>query len=111
LAGWSALATTDIVVQSTTGIGEIENQGFLLDAPVPNPASEVTQVNFTLPRAAQLTLTVVDMLGRPVAQRTRNYTAGAQVENINVSNLPNGTYFILLDAEGSRLLQKLVVSK
>jgi hypothetical protein len=53
----------------------------------------------------------VDMLGRPVAQRTRNYTAGAQVENINVSNLPNGTYFILLDAEGSRLLQKLVVSK
>ncbi len=110
LNGWSALTTTDIVVMGTTGVGEVENSGLLLDAPVPNPAFNSTRVNFTLPQTAEVTLTIVDMLGRPLARRSRNYTAGEQFETVNVANLPNGTYFIVLDAAGSRLLQKLVVS-
>ncbi|TXF90856.1 T9SS type A sorting domain-containing protein [Neolewinella aurantiaca] len=111
LTGWSALTTTNVVVMGTTGVGEVESAGFLLDAPVPNPASDVTRVNFTLPRTADVTLTVIDMLGRPLARRARTYNAGAQFENIDVTNMPNGTYFIVLDAEGGRLLQKLVVNK
>ncbi|MBC6993979.1 T9SS type A sorting domain-containing protein [Lewinella lacunae] len=109
--GWTALTTSEIVVESTTSTGTAEEDGFLLDAPVPNPAAEFTMVNFTLPRATQLTLTIVDITGRPVARTARQYSAGAQSERINVQNLPNGTYIILLDAEGSRLVQKMVVNK
>jgi hypothetical protein len=111
LTGWSALETTDIVQNGTTGVGEVVSNGMLLDAPVPNPAFQSTRVAFTLPRAAEVTLTIVDMLGRPLARRTRSYTAGEQFETVSVANLPNGTYFIVLDAEGGRLMQKLVVSK
>jgi hypothetical protein len=110
LTGWSALETTDIVVNGTTGVGEVAENGVLLDAPFPNPAFNTARINFTLPRTAEVTLTVVDMLGRPVARRTRSYIAGEQFETVNVENLPNGTYFILLDAEGGRLVQKMVVS-
>jgi hypothetical protein len=111
LTGWSALETTDIVNNSTTSVGVVENNGFLLDAPVPNPAYEEATINFTLPRAGEVTLTIIDMLGRPLSRNTRGYAAGPQAEVISVRQLPNGTYFIVLDAQGSRVLQKLVVRK
>lgn len=111
LTGWSALETTDIINNATTSVGEVAQNGFLLDAPVPNPAFATATVNFTLPRPAEVTLTVVDMLGRPLARTSREYVAGQQAEVIDVRNLPNGTYFVVLDAQGSRVLQKLVVRK
>ncbi|MTB52542.1 T9SS type A sorting domain-containing protein [Lewinella sp. W8] len=109
--GWTALTTSNIVINATTSVGEVEENGFLLDAPVPNPAYDVATVSFTLPQASQLTLTVVDLMGRPLSSTTRQYGAGEQRVRINVGNLPNGTYLILLDAQGSRLVQKLVVNK
>lgn len=109
LTGWSALETTDILQNGTTSVGEVGSHGLLFDVPVPNPASHTTQVAITLPRSAEVTLTIVDMLGRPLARRTRSYAAGEQFETISVANLPNGTYFIVLDVEGGRLLQKLMV--
>lgn len=111
LTGWSALSMADIVQNNTTGVGEVEQNGFLLDAPVPNPASDITTINFTLPRPGSVTLTIVDITGRPISRYTGQYSAGEQSERINVRNLANGTYLILLDAEGSRLVQKMVVSK
>jgi hypothetical protein len=111
LNDWTALTTTMIVNDELTSVGEVEQNGFLLDAPVPNPTSGITKVTFTLPRTAQVSITVVDMLGRPIARRVQQYSAGEQNEFINASDLPNGTYLIVLDAEGSRLLQKMVVNR
>ena len=110
LNGWTALTTSAIVMDGFTGVGEVEENGVLLDAPAPNPASALTTVNFSLPYATGLTITITDITGRPVARTTRQYAAGAQQETINVANLPNGTYLVLLDVAGSRLVQKLVVS-
>lgn len=109
LNGWSAIAESELVADFVNGVGQVERSGFLLDAPVPNPAQGQTRVNFELPRAAKVSLTIVDMLGRPLGRFTQDYSAGPQFQDVNVSNLPNGNYLILLDAAGSRLTQKLVV--
>ena len=111
LTGWSALETTDIVQNNTTGVGEVIENGMLLDAPVPNPTSGLTQIRFELPMTSEVTITITDMLGRPVARQTRTYGAGPQTENIDASRLANGTYLVVLDAQGSRLLQKMVVQR
>ena len=111
LTGWSALFSADIVQNNTTGVGEVVNNGFLLDAPVPNPTAGLTRINFELPRTSEVTITITDLVGRPVARTRKQYGAGLQSESFDASNLPSGTYLVVLDAGGTRLLQKMVVNK
>ena len=111
LNGWTALATTGLVSDQTNSLGTQRVNGFLLDAPAPNPARDLTKVSFQLPQAGQATLTVFDLNGRPLAVRTRHYGAGEQSELVNVAHLPNGNYLIVLDTPGGRLLQKMIVAR
>ncbi|MGB3799554.1 MAG: T9SS type A sorting domain-containing protein [Lewinella sp.] len=111
LTGWTALDEMMIVISDfTNGVGQIVENGFLLDAPVPNPASQMTRISFELPSAARVSLTVMDIYGRPVTRVVNDYAAGPQSENIDVSRLASGTYFVILDAPGSRLVQRMAVT-
>ncbi|MEM6769367.1 MAG: T9SS type A sorting domain-containing protein [Bacteroidota bacterium] len=111
LTGWSALETTDIVQNNTTSTGEVTANAMLLRAPAPNPTNGLTQISFELPRNAEVQITITDLIGRPVAQMRKTYPAGEQTESFDASNLPTGTYLVILDAQGSRMLQKLVVNR
>ena len=108
--GWTALSEYMLVGDFTNSTGQVDNRGFLLDAPAPNPSSQLATVSFQLPRSARVTLTVLDLMGRPLKQLAREYAAGPHTQPLDVSQLPNGTYLIVMDAEGSRLLQKMVVA-
>lgn len=109
LGGWSAITETGAVLDFLNGVGEVTVAGLSLDAPVPNPASNLTTLNFELPQAMDVKVTIIDQIGRSMGQFTRNSPAGVNAMPINVSDLPNGTYVLLLDAEGARLAQKLIV--
>ena len=112
LTGWTALDEMMIVVSDfTNGVGQVVENGFLLDAPVPNPASQTTRINFELPNAARVSLTVMDIYGRPVSRVVKDYTPGPQFENIDVSRLASGSYFVILDVPGSRLIQRMAVTR
>ena len=111
LNGWSAISQSNAVADFLNGVGQIATEGLLLDAPVPNPAADVTRINFELPRAAEVRISIYDMLGRAMGQYTQRYNGGANGQDINVARLANGNYVVVLDAEGSRLTQKLVVSR
>ena len=111
LSGWTALNEYMLTGDFTNPTGEVEAAGYLLQAPAPNPAYQTTRVKFTLPRSAQVSVTVMDLTGRPVVRNSRRYDAGEQYTDLDVSRLPNGYYFVVLDAEGSRLLQKLTVAR
>ena len=112
LAGWTAIEEYSTVAL-TTGVGTQQQAGFSLDAPVPNPASNEAYITFELPRTAEVNITVVDLLGRPVQQLATQsfFNAGEQRATIDVAPLSNGTYFIVLEAANSaRLVQKLIVN-
>ncbi len=108
---WTAINEYGIV-DITTGVNTQIANGFLLDAPVPNPANQQTVVTFELPAAGNVNITVVDALGRPVMNVMSNerLSAGPQFATINTRTLPQGVYVVSLEAEGTQLLQKLVVS-
>ena len=112
IQGWTALSALAIIDDDfVNSLAKIERNGFILKAPAPNPAATTTQVEFELPVGGRVSLTVLDMLGRPLANRVRNYAAGTQFETIDVSQLANGTYLLILDAGGNRIVQKLAVSR
>ncbi len=111
LTGWTAIDEYGIV-DNTTSVNTQYANGFLLDAPVPNPANNQTIVSFELPSVATVNLDVIDVLGRPVAQVIYNerLSEGQQQAFINTRALPQGTYVIRLQVQGNQLLQKLVVT-
>ena len=111
LGGWSAITETGAVLDFLNGVGEVTVAGLSLDAPVPNPAGQLTTLNFELPRATEVKVTIIDQIGRSMGQFTRNSPAGLNAMPIDVSKLPNGTYVVLLEAEGNRLTQKLIVRR
>lgn len=72
----------------------------------PNPFSN--QLNFSVHLTAnnQLSISLIDVLGRRVIAQTKNYTAGTQTINLqNLQSLPKGVYFLeIRNEEGSLLL-------
>lgn len=90
---------------TTNSINELDlNQRLSI---YPNPTSDVLNVTGDLDAAAQFTLTITDMFGKLVINRTMT---GAELQTINTSSLPNGIYLLSVDNELSVFSTKVVVS-
>ncbi len=77
----------------------------------PNPlAGGQAVVRYTLPRAGMVSLSVCDVTGRVVMERT--FAAGRTgVQSLDLRGLSAGVYLVKLDASGFTLSQKLVVER
>lgn len=76
----------------------------------PNPASSNLQIG--MPKSdneMQVTVRLVDALGRVVMEHEGNYTSGA-VAQFNVSNLPEGVYFLSVQADNYKTQEPIVIT-
>jgi cyclophilin family peptidyl-prolyl cis-trans isomerase len=93
-------------------VDELETSD-LFAAPAPNPAlpADQIQLDFTLPVAGTASMTVVDLLGRPVAWPMRRtwQAAGAHQVTLTAHSLPAGVYLCRLETAGHLLTRRLVV--
>ncbi len=93
--------------QVVTGVEEEGTAGipteFTLHGNYPNPFNPSTRIEFDLPEAAQVTLQVVDMLGREVMTLpAREFEAGAnRTLELNAINMASGTYLYRMIATGA----------
>ena len=64
----------------------------------PNPATDVASVAFNVPESQFVTITLVDALGRPVANVASEYMmAGEQIFDITLENVPSGLYTVAIN--------------
>ncbi len=79
----------------------------------PNPATaDRVALGYTLPEAAEATLTVQNMLGQNVyATPPRRQPAGPQAQELNLATLPAGVYLVRLQAGELRQTTRLVVQR
>ncbi|GAB5518897.1 MAG: hypothetical protein RhofKO_11480 [Rhodothermales bacterium] len=83
---------------------------FALLAPYPNPMRDQATVAFSLPEASHVTLTVVDILGRPVLTLVDGERAsGVHRTRISSAMLASGMYFLHVRANGERKVRTLQV--
>ncbi|CAH0999417.1 1,4-alpha-glucan branching enzyme GlgB [Neolewinella maritima] len=76
----------------------------------PNPTSGQLTTTFTLERSAEVTLTLLDLLGRPVQQVFRgSLGAGSQTVPGQVGGLPTGTYFLRLTDGTASAIRRVVI--
>jgi hypothetical protein len=69
----------------------------ILQAPSPNPFNPSTTISFTLPEAADVRLSIFDVLGREIAILSQGtFEAGYHSATWNASNVASGVYFARL---------------
>ena len=77
----------------------------------PNPAAEMTTIRFGSQTLGQVTLEIIDLLGRSITHLQLNeLTKGEYTIPIDTSRFPNGVYFYTLKNAGNAETKRLVVA-
>ncbi len=75
----------------------------------PNPASEWTKLNFTTPILAKINVSVFDIAGRMMEQKSFDNSDGIE---LNLNHYLNGVYMVKISSEdGQKFVKRLVVQK
>ena len=76
----------------------------------PNPTTDNVFLNYEMPVAAKINFVIVDALGKVVAKENIGLrTQGTYTENIDVSNLNSGIYFVALEVAGKFVQSKSLI--
>ncbi|MDA3885872.1 MAG: C25 family cysteine peptidase [Candidatus Delongbacteria bacterium] len=85
---------------------------FVLYQNYPNPFNPVTQIKFALPTASEVELNVYNINGQLVSELIDgNKEAGIHTINFDASNLNSGMYFYTLEANGTSITKKMILTK
>jgi len=99
---------------ATTDVGKNNElfKDFSLAQNYPNPFNPTTNIQYSIPKQAHVTLRVYDVLGNEVETLVnRNLGAGVYNTNFNGSKLSSGIYFYTLTADNFTATKKLMLVK
>lgn len=85
-----------------------------LYAASPNPANNTVNINFSLANASKVEIEVIDITGKTVKTIKNNETFSSNGKHsvaIDVTNLESGSYFYSINANGTKMFSKFVVTK
>lgn len=104
----SRLAATPSAPMRTLTDNKFNNEGFTI---FPNPSKDFAEVQISLSKKEQVTIKVIDMYGKVVAETVGNYDLGGQKIKLNTEKLNTGIYTVEINIGGKMSTQKLSVSK
>lgn len=85
---------------------------YSLSPAYPNPFNPETTIEFALPRASEIQLTVFDIAGRTVATLANGFrSAGHHDLQFTANDLPSGVYFYRLSTIDFTMTRKMVLMK
>lgn len=93
----------------TTGIGEFQQEGFILGQNIPNPAGALTRIPVVLPDAGMAELLIYDITGKAVHAVTHSLPRGESYVELATKGLKPGIYLYSLTFDGIRQTRKMVI--
>jgi hypothetical protein len=101
------------LVDDFSGVNEGYINGARLDQNTPNPAANLTTVNYTLENATDnVSLRIFDVTGKIVrTYEEGNVAAGSHSINVSTADLEAGVYYYALTAGKGRVAKKMIVTK
>ncbi len=101
--------TLNLLVSIEEELGDKANK-FVLYQNYPNPFNPVTRIKYELPKAAQVSLRVYDILGNEIAVLIDGWqSAGNYDVDFRVNNSPSGIYFYTLKAGDFIQSRKMII--
>ncbi|WP_340103098.1 DUF5689 domain-containing protein [Rhodohalobacter sp. 8-1] len=110
---WTRFDFTRSLVSIDEPVAE-SPQSFELNQNYPNPFNPTTNISFTLPERADVSLKVYDVMGREVASlaNNRSFTGGSHTLMFDASSLASGMYIYRLTMDNSMTLsRKMMIVK
>lgn len=78
----------------------------------PNPATDITAIDFVIPKAGYVTFEFTDVLGKQVlAPVTSLYGEGINTLQVNCKALQAGIYYYTMSTDAGKLTQKMLIVK
>lgn len=94
----------------STSISDIY-PNFVVDS-APNPATELTHINFYMPQPADVQLAVYNSLGQKIEHLLRDHlSVGKYSIPLSVTDYPAGMYFVQITLNGINETRRLVVTR
>jgi hypothetical protein len=95
---------------------EVENseipETYALTQNYPNPFNPATQINFSVPQASMVKITVYDIVGREVEVLVREYLeAGNYKTDWNAASYSSGIYFYRMETNSFAQVKKMILMK
>jgi hypothetical protein len=114
--GFSSRDTTDMrdsmkafFNASQTGIEDLQSVITSLNI-YPNPSSEILKISLQLKEGTLLSIDILDLNGRKIATvMNEKLSAGLINEQFNTKTLPNGNYFLRVNANGKTSSSKIQI--
>ncbi len=109
--GWTALSSYGITDVEETYSNTIPSS-FSLSQNYPNPFNPSTKIVYTVSEAADVTLSIYNILGQQVAQLVNGYkNVGTYEVTFDAENLPSGLYLYTFEAGSTRITKKMTLLK
>lgn len=102
------------IINGPTGVKQENNvpSTFNLEQNYPNPFNPSTRIQFNVPTAGNVKLTVFNVLGQEVATLINGaVTAGEHQVTFSASSLPSGVYLYRLQQGNSVMIKKMLLLK
>jgi len=103
--------SVSITIEASSGIKELDNDGFALIDAYPNPFRYSTKIGYIDPDQGEVELRVMNMLGRQIYQEKIMAIKGENYFQFNGGNLPQGYYLYAIIRDQKSLRGRLLKRK
>ncbi|MDR0603412.1 MAG: right-handed parallel beta-helix repeat-containing protein [Bacteroidales bacterium] len=86
-------------------------EGFTLSQNIPNPVSNATRIDYSVPETGQVVFCIQSIGGQILYSKTIETTSGKHSLKLNTDNLSAGVYFYSLEYKGQRLVKRMCIKK
>jgi len=102
-----AEATLDNIITLSISNSDLEKMDINI---YPNPVKDILNVDLTMENNSKIKVSISDLSGRTILQKTENVKSGRQNINLNLTNLNRGIYLININVgQDKSLSRKLIV--
>jgi hypothetical protein len=99
-----------IRIDTTTGIGSIENVQFNVGQSLPNPAKENALIPVTLSRPDDVNLKIVNLIGKKVFSKTYSLPRGKTNIPVDLKELQPGIYLYTVSNSLNSIAKRMIIS-
>ncbi|MBR4491111.1 MAG: T9SS type A sorting domain-containing protein, partial [Bacteroidales bacterium] len=97
--------------RDSVGIRDAEQLDWSLGQNIPNPASSVTAIPFTLPQAGQVRISVMAANGQVIFRQESEAEAGTNRIEVDASDWAAGVYYYTMEYRGQRITRKMNIRR
>ena len=104
----SVALENDLMPEDNRSCREFDEELYVLPA-YPNPASEQVTLEWISTSTKNVRVSLQDAVGRTVFRHTLATSSGLNIQNIDVTALPDGVYFLMTDDGTSKNTQRIMI--